>query len=96
MINNALIEDYKILITQGRPAKFPIIFRRYIRLIKTKVYKWDAVVQRIAVGINIYFKYFKEQDNYIIINKDMSILNVAFLLYYIFKTNNAIGFNKWL
>ena len=34
-----LIEDYKALIAQGHPAKFPIILYRYIRLIETKVYK---------------------------------------------------------
>ena len=38
IINNTLIEDYKALITQGRPAKFPIILYRYIRLTETKVY----------------------------------------------------------
>jgi len=44
IINNALIEDYKALIAQGRPAKFPIILRRYMRLTETKVYKQDAVI----------------------------------------------------
>ena len=44
IINNTLIEDYKALITQGRPAKFPIILRRYIHLTETKVYKRDAVI----------------------------------------------------
>jgi hypothetical protein len=39
-----LIEDYEALIIQGRPAKFPIILHYYIRLIETKVYKWDAVI----------------------------------------------------
>jgi len=38
-INNALIEDYKALITQSCPAKFPIVLYRYIRLTETKVYK---------------------------------------------------------
>ena len=55
-----LIKDYKALITQGYFIKFPIIFRRHIRLTETKVYKWNAVIQRTAVGINTYFKYFKE------------------------------------
>ena len=44
MINNILIEDYEALITQGYPAKFPIVLRRYIRLTETKVYKRDAVI----------------------------------------------------
>jgi len=44
MINNTLIEDYKALITQGRPAKFPIVLRRYIRLMETKVYKRDTII----------------------------------------------------
>jgi len=44
MINNTLIEDYKVLITQGRPAKFPIVLRRYMRLTETKVYKRDIIV----------------------------------------------------
>ena len=48
------------------------------------------------VGINTYLKYFEEQDNYAIINKDMSILNIAFLLYCIFKASNATSFNKQL
>ena len=91
-----LIEDYEVLITQGRPAKFPIVLCRYIRLIETKVYKRDAIIQQIAVGINTYPKYFKEQDNYAIINKDVSILNIAFLLYRIFKASNATSFNKRL
>jgi hypothetical protein len=43
-INNTLIEDYKVLITQGRPAKFPIVLYRYMRLMETKVYKRDAVI----------------------------------------------------
>ena len=60
IINNALIEDYKALIAQGCPAKFPIVLRRYMRLTETKVYKRDAVVQRTAVGINTRPKYFKE------------------------------------
>ena len=96
MINNTLIEDYEALITQGRPAKFPIILCRYMRLMETKVYKQDAVIQQIVVGINICLKYFKEQDNYTTINKDASMLNIAFLLYYIFKANNTTSFNKRL
>ena len=60
IINNALIEDYKALITQGRPTKFPIILCRYIYLIETKVYKQDTIIQQIAVDINTYPKYFKE------------------------------------
>ena len=44
MINNTLMEDYKVLITQGRFTKFPIILRRYMRLTETKVYKQDAIV----------------------------------------------------
>jgi len=96
IINNTLIEDYKALITQDHPAKFPIVLRRYMRLTETKVYKRDAVIQRIAVGINTCPKYFKEQDNYAIINKDASILNIAFLLYYTFKASNATSFNKRL
>jgi len=59
-INNALIEDYKALITQGRPTKFPIVLRRYIRLTETKVYKRDAVIQQTAAGINTRPKYFKK------------------------------------
>ena len=59
-INNTLIEDYKVLIIQSRPAKFPIVLRRYMRLTETKVYKQDAVIQQTVVGINIYLKYFKE------------------------------------
>ena len=95
-INNALIEDYKALIIQGCPAKFPIILCHYMHLMETKVYKQDAVVQQTAAGINTYLKYFKEQDNYAIINEDVSILNIVFLLYYIFKASNATGFNKQL
>ena len=38
-INNTLIKDYKVLIIQGCPTKFPIIFRRHIHLTETKVYK---------------------------------------------------------
>ena len=45
IINNALIEDYKALITQGRPAKFPIVLCRYMRLTETKVYKRDTIIQ---------------------------------------------------
>ena len=67
-----------------------------MRLTETKVYKRDAVIQRIAVGINTYPKYFKEQDNYTIINKDASILNNVFLLYRIFKASNTTSFNKQL
>ena len=63
---------------------------------ETKVYKWDAVVQQTAVGINTYPKYFEEQDNYAIINKDAFMLNIIFLLYRIFKASNATSFNKWL
>jgi hypothetical protein len=88
------MEDYKALIAQGRPAKFPIILCRYMHLMETKVYKQNAVVQQIAVGINTYLKYFKEQDDYTIINKDVFILNIAFLLYRIFKASNATSFNK--
>ena len=91
-----LIEDYEALITQGRPTKFSIILRRYIRLTETKVYKRDTIIQRIAVGINTYPKYFKEQDNYAIIDKDASILNIVFLLYRMFKASYTTGFNKWL
>ena len=91
-----LIEDYKALITQGRPAKFPIILCRYIRLTETKVYKRDTIIQRTAVGINTYPMYFKEQDNYTTINKDASMLNIAFLLYRTFKASNATSFNKRL
>ena len=90
------MEDYKALITQGRPAKFPIVLYYYMRLIKTKVYKWNAVIQQTAAGINTYPKYFKEQDNYAIINKNASMLNIAFLLYYTFKASNATSFNKRL
>ena len=53
-------------------------------------------MQQIAVGINTYPKYFKKQDDYAIINKDVFILNIAFLLYCIFKTSNATSFNKRL
>ena len=53
-------------------------------------------MQRIAVGINTYSKYFKKQDDYAIIDKDIFMLNIAFLLYHIFKASNATGFNKWL
>ena len=56
----------------------------------------DAVIQQTAVGIDTYFKYFKKQDNYTIINKDASMLNIAFLLYCIFKASNTTNFNKWL
>jgi len=49
-----------------------------------------------VAGINTYPKYFKKQDNYATINKDASMLNVAFLLYCTFKASNATSFNKWL
>ena len=90
------MEDYKALIMQGRPAKFLIVLYYYMRLTETKVYKWDAVIQRTAAGIDICPEYFEEQDNYAIINEDASMLNIAFLLYYMFKASNAIGFNKRL
>ena len=45
MINNILIEDYKVLIMQNYPTKFPIVFRRHMHLTETKVYKQDAIVQ---------------------------------------------------
>ena len=61
---------------------------------ETKVYKQNAVIQQTAVGINTCPKYFKEQNNYTIINKDMSILNIIFLFYRIFKASNATNFNK--
>ena len=67
-----------------------------MRLTEIKVYKQDTVVQQIVIGINTCFKYFKEQDNYAIINKDAFMLNIVFLLYYIFKASNTTGFNKWL
>ena len=90
------MEDYKALITQGYLTKFPIILYRHIRLMETKVYIQDTIIQQTAVGINTYPKYFKKQDNYAIINKDAFILNIAFLLYRTFKASNATGFNKWL
>ena len=67
-----------------------------MRLTETKVYKRDAIIQRTAVGINTCPKYFKEQNNYTIINKEASILNIAFLLYRTFKASNTTGFNKRL
>ena len=67
-----------------------------MHLIETKVYKQDAIVQQTAAGINTYPKYFKKQNNYTIINKDAFILNIAFLLYRIFKASNTTSFNKWL
>ena len=67
-----------------------------MRLTETKVYKRDAVIQQIVVGINTCPKYFKEQDDYTIINKDIFMLNITFLLYCIFKANNATSFNKQL
>ena len=96
IINNILIEDYKVLIAQGRPAKFPIVLYHHMRLTETKVYKQDAVIQQTAAGINTRPKYFKKQDNYAMINEDASMLNIAFLLYYTFKASNATGFNKRL
>ena len=96
MINNTLIEDYKVLIAQGCPAKPSIVFCHYMCLMETKVYKWDIIVQRTAAGINTRPKYFEKQDNYDIINEDASILNVVFLLYYTFKASNFTGFNKQL
>ena len=45
-------------------------------------------------GINICLKYFKEQDDYITIDEDVSMLNIVFLLYYMFKASNATGFDK--
>ena len=96
MINNALIEDYKALIAQGCPAKFPIVLCRHICLIKTKVYKQNAVIQQTVASINTRLKYFKEQDNYTTINKDASMLNVIFLLYRTFKASNTTSFNKQL
>jgi len=67
-----------------------------MRLTETKVYIQDTVIQQTAAGINTYPKYFKKQDNYAIINKDAFMLNIAFLLYRIFKASNATGFNKRL
>ena len=67
-----------------------------MRLTETKVCKRDTIIQRTVVGINTCPKYFKEQDNYAMIDKDASILNIAFLLYRTFKASNATGFNKWL
>ena len=61
---------------------------------ETKVYKWDIIIQQIVAGINTCPKYFKEQNNYTMIDKDISMLNIAFLLYYIFKASNATSFNK--
>jgi len=84
------------LIAQGRPAKPPIVLRHHIYSTETKVYKRDTIVQRTAAGINTRPKYFKEQDDYNTINKDTSMLNVAFLLYRTFKANNSTSFNKWL
>ena len=53
-------------------------------------------MQQTAAGINTCPKYFKKQNNYTTIDKDASILNIAFLLYYMFKTSNATSFNKRL
>jgi hypothetical protein len=44
-INNILMKDYKALIAQGCPTKFPIILHRHICLMETKVYIQDAIVQ---------------------------------------------------
>ena len=63
-------------------------------LTETKVYKQDAIVQQTAAGIDTRPKYFKEQNDYATINKDISILNIAFLLYRTFKANNTTNFNK--
>ena len=90
------MENYKALIVQNNSTKFPIIFHHHMRSIETKVYKWDAVAQQTVAGINIYPKYFKEQDDYATIDKNVSLLNIAFLLYCMFKTSNVTGFNKWL
>ena len=94
MINNILIEDYKALIIQSCPAKFPIVLHRHMCLTETKVYKRDTIIKQIPIGINTCPKFFKEQDDYTIINKDIFILNIAFLLYYIFKASNTTSFNK--
>ena len=96
MINNALIKDYKALIAQGYPAKFPIVLCRHMRLTETKVYKRDTIVQQTAVSINTCPEYFEKQNNYTTIDKDASMLNITFLLYCMFKANNATSFNKWL
>ena len=56
----------------------------------------DAIIQQTATGIDIYLEYFEEQDDYNTINKDASMLNVAFLLYCTFKASNSTGFNKQL
>ena len=53
-------------------------------------------MQRTAAVINTCPKYFKKQDNYTTIDEDASILNIAFLLYYIFKASNSTSFDKWL
>ena len=90
------MEDYKALIAQGRPTKFPIVLYHHIYLTETKVYKWDTVVQQTAASINTHPEYFKKQDNYTMIDKDTSMLNIAFLLYYMFKANNITSFNKRL
>ena len=65
-----------------------------MRLTETKVYKRDTIIQRTAAGINTYPKYFKKQNDYAIINKDIFILNIIFLLYCIFKASNITSFNK--
>ena len=50
------MEDYKALITQGRPTKFPIVLCRHMRSMETKVYIQDIIMQQTAVGINTYPK----------------------------------------
>ena len=65
-------------------------------LTETKVYIQDAIIQQIAVGIDTCPKYFKKQNNYAIIDEDVFMLNIVFLLYYIFKASNATSFNKRL
>ena len=67
-----------------------------MRLTETKVYMRDTIIQQIAVGINTRPKYFEKQDNYAMIDEDASMLNIAFLLYRMFKASNATGFNKRL
>ena len=94
MINNAFIKDYKALIAQSHFAKFPIVFCCHMCLTETKIYKWNAIVQQTAASIDTHFKYFKKQDDYAMIDKDTSMLNITFLFYCIFKASNAIGFDK--
>ena len=95
-INNAFIEDYEALIVQGRPAKPLIVLCHHMHLMETKVYKWDTIVQQTAASIDTHPEYFKEQDDYDIIDEDASMLNVAFLLYCMFKASNSTSFNKRL